>query len=464
VAEQKRTEALRRRARQALGATPQTFLLGGFGAAILLGAVVLWLPVSAGDSPVSFLDAFFTAASAVCVTGLVVRDTGSGFSGFGQTVILVLIQAGGLGVMTFAALAFEALGRRMSLRAQDSVTGSLFAEGVRVGFKASVHRIIAVTLVVEALGALALFLGLRSPDRNLAAMWEAAFHAVSAFCNAGFSVFPDSLVSHRGNFPVMATISALIVVGGLGYPVLLELLDRLRIAGKSATVDERRLSLHSRTVLIVSVFLVVAGAVMLLAAGVREPGGASGVGGDIGNALFQSITARTAGFNSVDIGKLPLATLTVLIGLMFIGGSPGSCAGGVKTTTATLWFAELAAWLSGRKHARVLGMHIPGVITRRATMLLRLAVLWNVAGVFILSLTESNGGWGNLRDLVFEQISAFGTVGLSTGATSGLSAAGKLWIVATMYFGRIGPLSLVLRIFVQTSPGVRYPEGKVMIG
>jgi trk system potassium uptake protein TrkH len=194
------------------------------------------------------------------------------------------------------------------------------------------------------------------------------------------------------------------------------------------------------------------------------PAGNESLGSRLSGALFQSISARTAGFNSVAVDGLPIASLLSLCVLMFIGGSPGSCAGGIKTTTAVLWLAQLTSRLQGRKWPSALGRHIPGELARRASTLVGVALLWNILGVILLALTEAGNEAAQLRDIMFEQLSAFGTVGLSTGLTAHLSALGKCWIILTMFVGRIGPLTLVVWAFEQRHPGVRLPEGKVMIG
>jgi trk system potassium uptake protein TrkH len=213
--------------------------------------------------------------------------------------------------------------------------------------------------------------------------------------------------------------------------------------------------------LVTSGALVLAGFLLLLVFGLTPSEGPWTT--RVGSALFQSVTARTAGFNTVDIAALPLASLMLMVLLMFVGGSPASCAGGIKTTTFALWLAKLWSLLRGGKWPRLFGRHIPGDTARRASMFLGLAAVWNAFGVFLLLATEGAPGLG-LHDVVFEQVSAFGTVGLSTGLTPKLSAVGKLWIVATMFVGRLGPLTLAVWAFARRSPGVRYPEGRVMIG
>jgi trk system potassium uptake protein TrkH len=443
---------------------PQTLLVVGFAWLIGLGAILLWLPLAHGDRPISLVEALFTAASAVCVTGLIVVDTGTAFSGFGQAVILVLIQVGGLGIMLLASTAFELLGSHPSLRAQAAVNDSLFQRDVATGFRGMLVRMLRIVLFAEVAGALVLFLALWGSQPVGEAAWSAVFHSISAFCNAGFSLYPDSLMRFSDSGWIVGPVMALIVIGGIGQPVLLDLLDvwRGRIGNSQQERRPRRLSLHTKVVLTASLALVVAGAVLLFLTGLTT--GEADVPSRIVGAVFQSVTARTAGFNTVDIAALPLASLLILCVLMFIGGSPGSCAGGIKTSTAMIWLAGWTARIRGGKWPQLMGRHIPGEQARRAATLVGMAILWNVLGTVILSVTEVQTPGANLSDILFEQLSAFGTVGLSTGLTANLSVVGRLWIILTMFLGRVGPLTIVLWAVVRRSPGVKLPEGRVLIG
>ncbi len=437
---------------------PETMLVSGFAGAILLTALALLLPWSHRGS-LGPLDALFTATSAVCVTGLAVVDTGSRFTALGQGVILAAIQVGGLGVMTFAALAFNLVGRRMSLRARTSLADSLVHRDLGGELRSQFLSILRVVLLLEAGGAILLFAGLVPAMGWPHAAWSGLFHAVSAFCNAGFSLYADSLTGLRANPVVSATVMALIVTGGLGVPVLWDLKKRLRRIASRAPGD--RFALHTRLVLWTSALLIAGGALSLL--GLGPTGESSGAGVSLSAALFQSVTARTAGFNTVPIGALPLASLLVLVLLMFVGGSPGSCAGGIKTTTLALWGASLASRLRGRRHVRILDRFVPEDRIRHASAVIGLSVLWNIGGVLILSVSEGGAGTP-LREIVFEQVSAFATVGLTTGLTPDLSASGRLWIVASMFVGRLGPLTMVMVMVRKRPAEVRFPEGKVMIG
>lgn len=440
---------------------PEALLAGTFAGLILMGTGLLALPIAHGGAHVSALDAFFTATSATCVTGLVTVDTATAYSRFGQTVILVLFQFGGLGLMTFGTFAAQAFRLRMSFRSQAAWASTFFDRSVRWNLRRAVFHIVALTVVFELGGALVLALTMPGDAEHPAGVFEAVFLAVSAFCNAGFSVYSDSAVGLRESGPALVTLMVLIVAGGLGYAVWLEMLGRL---ARYIRQGERPVvwSLQTRIVMRMSLILVAGGALVLFVVGVG--GGSGGVVGRIWDALFQSITARTAGFNTVDIGALPLAALLILTALMLVGGSPGSCAGGVKTTTVAVWLARVRARLTGHEDVELWGRRLPHEIVRRAALVLALALLWNVVGVMVLCLTERGMGALRLEDLVFEQVSAFATVGLSTGVTPTLSMLGKLWIVASMFVGRLGPLTVALAVLPPPRTTYRYPSERVMVG
>ncbi len=441
--------------------SPQTGLIGGFAAVIFLGALLLCLPWSQ-QGKVGFLDALFTATSAVCVTGLTVVDTGTEFTSFGHVVIVVLIQTGGIGIMAFAGLAFQLLGRRMSLQSQAVLQDTFFQRDVAGEFQRTFKAILMLTFFIEATGALLIWMFLLPRMDAGPALFSAVFHSVSAFCNAGFSIYADNLVGLRDSPGILIVIMLLIILGGLGYTVLNEMWMRGRRQGLRSDVREpHRFSMHGRLVLWVTAFLLIGGAFGILVFGLTPN---EGTGGEkILNAAFQSVTARTAGFNSVDIGKLPAASLFILIVLMFIGGSPGSCAGGVKTTTTAIWIARIRAALRGERDVHMLGRRVPWEQVGRADLLVALAICWNLAGILLLLTTETQLPESHLG-LVFEQISAFATVGLSTGVTANLSSAGKAWIIATMFVGRLGPLTIAMWMVPTHKTHVRYPKGTVMIG
>lgn len=441
--------------------SPEGLLVGSFGGLIALGTLLLFLPWSHNGN-VGILDAMFTATSAVCVTGLIVVDTGTDYTAFGQFIILLLIQTGGIGVMSFAGLAFHLLGRRLSLRARAALSSSMLQREMASEFHGIFKRILRFVVIAETVGVVLLFVGML-PSKGVAhAAYSAVFHSISAFCNAGFSLYSDSLIALRRNPLVLSTVMLLIILGGIGHPVVVDVWQRFAPRKKDEEDRLRRLTLNSKVALWTSGILILAGFAVLLVLGLTP---AENVWTEaVFGALFQSVTSRTAGFNTVDIGQLPLAALFLIIMLMFIGGSPGSCAGGIKTTTFALWLAKLRSRLSGNKSPRLFDRHIPGEITRRVSIIMGLAVVWNLAGVLLLLATEGGHAGVGMHDVVFEQVSAFGTVGLSTGLTPKLSVLGQLWIIATMFVGRLGPLTLALWMFMRKAPGVQYPEGRIMIG
>ena len=445
--------------RRFLRRSPDGLPVAGFAALIVAGAAVLALPISQRGG-VSLLDALFTATSAVCVTGLTVVDTGHDFTIFGQLVILLLIQFGGIGVMSLAAMAMRIARRRLSLAAQAALSSSMLQRDVAGELASIVWRILGFVLTAEALGAVILFVAM-VPTRSVAhAAYSAVFHSISAFCNAGFSIYSENLTVWRESRLVMVTVMSLIFIGGIGHHVAMDVGRALARLITRKGSGARRPELGSVVALFTSAALIVGGALLLLLFGLtpEEPEWETRVW----NALFQSVTARTAGFNTVRIGLLPPGSLLVLSLLMFVGGSPGSCAGGIKTTTFALWVAKLWSFLRGAKGTRILGRYIPSETTRRASLLVGLSVLWNTVGLLFLLATQGRGI--EMHDVLVEQLSAFGTVGLSTGLTPGLTAAGKLWIMATMFVGRLGPLTLALWALGTRGREIRYPEGRIMVG
>jgi trk system potassium uptake protein len=446
------------------GKMPQTLLIGGFAGIILAGTLLLWLPWSQTRSEVGFVDALFTSTSAVCVTGLVVVDTGTAYTLFGQTVIVALIQIGGLGIMTFAALAYLMLGRRLSLASQAALHDAFFQRDLGSEFRRKFFQILLITASIELAGIFLIFLALwwrQVPP--LPALFSAFFHSISAFCNAGFSIYKDNLIGVRESPVIMSTIMSLIVLGGLGHMVLAEVWHHGRNSlWRSAPSALHPLSTHSRIVLRTSLALILIGWLGILFLGQTPAESTWGV--KTSCALFQSVTSRTAGFNTVDIGVMPLASLLLIVLLMFIGGSPGSCAGGVKTTALAITLGEFRAKLKGEDQVVLLDRRVPKAVLDRTMVLIRLSVLWNLLGVLLLLYTETGRPGVGLHDVLFEQISAFGTVGLSTGLTDKLSVFGRLWITATMFVGRLGPLTIAMGVLPAVPTHVKFPEGRIMIG
>ena len=446
------------------GKMPQTLLIGGFAGVILVGTLILLLPWSQTTGEVGLVDALFTSTSAVCVTGLVVVDTGTAFTQFGQTVIVGLIQVGGLGIMTFAALAYLMLGRRLSLASQAALHDAFFQRDLGITFKKRFFQLLLITTSIELIGILLIFLALlwRSVP-VFEALFSAFFHAISAFCNAGFSIYRNNLMGLRDSPVIMTTVMSLIVLGGLGHMVLAELWyhGKSRFTG-AMTAGHHPLSVHTRVVVRTTLVLIVVGWLGLVVLGLTSSETSWTM--KFSCAMFQSITARTAGFNTVDIGLMPLSSLLLIILLMFVGGSPGSCAGGVKTTALAISLAEFKAKLKGVDQVVILERRVPTPILDRTMVLIRLSILWNIIGVLLLLCTETGRPGVGFHDVLFEQISAFGTVGLSTGLTDKLTVVGRLWITTTMFVGRLGPLTLAMGVLPLQHVRVKYPESRIMIG
>ena len=442
-------------------------LAGSFALVIAAGTLLLSLPFAHSGEPVSLLDALFTSTSAVCVTGLTVVDTGSGFSPAGQTVVLALIQVGGLGLMTFAVFVGVALGRKVAFTDRMVIQDSMH-HTPKSGVRRLVRYVLAFTLATEAAGAALLWLRFRGQYPAGAAVWHSVFHSVSAFCNAGFGLLTDNLVRYRGDVLVNLVITGLIIVGGLGFLVNMELWDqvRLRLRGRRAPLP----TLHARLALTVTGALLLGGTAAFLALEWGNVLRGLPVGERVLAAWFQSVTPRTAGFNTIDFGRVSSDTLFLTIFLMFVGASPGSTGGGIKTTTFGLLVALVVARWRGQGRATVFHRTIPHAVMDRALTLALLAWALVSLAIGLLVATETRGvpfGAAEPRfvALMFEAVSAFGTVGLSTGITPSLSAAGKLVLVALMYAGRVGPLTLVLAVGPRHERGrFRYAEENVMVG
>ncbi len=441
---------------------PALAFVAVFAALIVVGAGLLLLPRSTPpDQPLAPLDAVFTAASAVCVTGLIVRDTATGFTVFGQSVILVLIQLGGVGIMSLTAALSLLLGRGIGVR-ENSLLREVFQVPMLGEVGRMVRAIILMTLLFEAVGAGVLYLGLAPavPDPG-ARLFTAVFHSVSAFCNAGFSTFPDSLVGFAGAPLVMAPITALLVIGGLGFGVVAQVIawGRGRMLGRHGR--DYRLGLHGRVVLWVSGLLLVAGTALL--ALLEWDGALAGLspGMKLSQAWFQSATCRTAGFNSMDLGQLSSASLLLMIVLMFVGGAPGSTAGGVKVTAVAIVWANLRSIAQGLSRVRMGRRELEAVHVQRAMLVLSAGLVAAACALFVLLATEGRG----FAETTFEVFSALGTVGLSLGLTPELSAAGRVVVILLMFLGRLGPLTLASSLTgASREPRVRLPRGRILIG
>jgi trk system potassium uptake protein TrkH len=446
--------------------TPARVLFLGFAGIILLGGVLLWLPASAGPGKtIRFIDALFTSTSAVCVTGLIVLDTPVDFSRFGQTVIMLLIQAGGLGYMTLASMVIIMLRRRVSLRDRIVLQEALNVFTME-GIIRFVKRIILITALFEGVGTLILTLRWWQELPLPKAFFYGLFHSVSAFNNAGFALFSDNLSSYVGDPAVNLVITSNIIIGGIGYLVISELWERWQTGSRAI-----RLSLHTRLALAVTALLIVGGTIIIYLLEFENPKTLQPMGGwtRLWASYFQAVTPRTAGFNTIDIGAMLEEAQLILIALMFIGASPGGTGGGIKTTTFGVIVATLYTFTKGRSDVVFFRRRLSSETIVKAFNVAASAFLLVAAVSLLISCIETEP----LLTIAFETTSAFGTVGLSMskpGMVTSISAlftdASKYLIILTMFAGRVGPLTVgaALISLGTTEPSYRYPEEKVLIG
>ena len=429
----------------------------GFLLVILVGALILTLPISttSGEST-NFLDALFTATSAVCVTGLIVVDTGSYWNSFGQTVIMILIEIGGLGFMSFTTLIAIILGKKITLRERLILQDAMNTFNIQ-GLVKMVRYVLVFTVSVQFFGAL-LFSTQFVPEYGLGrGIFYSIFHSISAFCNAGFDIFGNfsSLTSYNSNVVVIMVASVLIIIGGLGFTVWSEL-----YSSKSL----KKVSLHSKMVILMTVVLVLGGTFLMF---LFENNNVNTIGNmsfidKVMNSFFASVTPRTAGFNSIPTDGMTTAGQFLTIILMFIGGSPGSTAGGIKTTTIGILIVTIVCVIQGREDAEVFKRRFSKDLVYKAFTLIFIGLSLVIVVTMLLSYTEKGASF---ISLFYETVSAFGTAGLTLGLTSELSNIGKVLIIFMMYLGRVGPLTVVLSITKKRkNSGIKYPEGKILIG
>lgn len=429
-----------------------------FATAIAIGTFLLRLPISTKSGSIGFLQALFTSASAVTVTGLIVVDTATYFTHFGQTVILLLIQFGGLGFMTFSTLFILLLGKRVSL-ADKFIIVNDFTSGNYRNVLELLKKIFIFTFGIEALGALFLFLQLPEPVFR-ERLYSSVFHSVSAFCNAGFSVNSNSLMDYADHVGLNLTFSVLIITGGMGFLVLAEVFSAKRKANHKRFFN--KLSLHSKLMIIISGILVIGGFIVILTEELLNPGNNLPFTTKIITSFFQSVTARTAGFNTIDLNVLSLASVFFILILMFVGASPGSTGGGVKTSSVGMVLAYFRARMRGRESVDMFYRNIPSKNIEKAFIVIILSMLI-VSFAFLLLLSFETRF--RLIDLLFETVSAFGTVGLSLGITGEMSVPSQIVIIVTMFIGRIGPLTLLMALSKRESKAVfHYPQENIMIG
>jgi len=442
--------------------SPTRIFVLSFAAVILTGGILLWFPFSASKGNLRFVDALFSSASAVCVTGLVVIDVGKDLSTLGQVITIFLFQIGGLGIITFSTVFFVLMGRGISFKGREIVQ-STFLHTPRRDFIVIAKAVLWVTLLTEAIGTLFLFIRFSFDFPFGTALYHAVYNAISAFNNCGYSLFSDNLMGYQGDLIVNLTIMGLIVHGGIGFIVQYEIASWLK--GK-----QKKLSVHTKIVIITTVILILSGAILFYIFERNHIIKDAPILNQILASFFQSVTPRTAGFNTVDIGLLTNPTILLLIMLMFIGASPGSTGGGVKTTSGALLFLMIWNWIKGNEEVNLFNRTVPKEIIGRTISIIfasafSVSIIWSVLLI---------AGGGNLLPLesrhyfveyLFDTVSAFGTVGLSMGITPKLNDLQKYAIILMMFAGRIGPLTLAFSLSRGSGKkGITYAEEGVMVG
>lgn len=432
---------------------PPLVLSLGFAILITFGGVLLSLPffTKSGEAT-DLIDSMFVAASASCVTGLTPVNTFEHWNTYGHVLLIILIQIGGLGVMSLASIIPLILGKKIGMKSRQILKEQLNVESLE-GMIVLFKYVLVFTFGIEILGAILLsfrFIPLYGAGTGI---WYSIFHSISAFCNAGFDILGDSMYPFRDDILVNLTISFLVIIGGLGFVVTSELFRRRSF---------QKISTHSKLVLLISGALLVLGTVMFLflenGDGVLQY---ESVKGSILESFFQSVVARTAGFYSVDLSKIKDSTALMLMGLMFVGGSPGSTAGGIKTTTLGVLFISTHAVVRGEREPVVFGRHIGMDVVRKALAIFLVSITIILSVSFILTITES----ARLVDILYETVSALATVGASKGMTADLSDVGKILITFCMYLGRLGPMTMAFAFGMKDKKSlIRYPESFISIG
>lgn len=423
--------------------SPARFIVLGFAAVITIGAILLLLPITHEEGvSISVIDAFFTSTSAVCVTGLVVLDTADTFNAFGETIIALLIQIGGLGVASIGVGFIILAGRKVTFRERRMIKEAMNLNSMK-GIVRIVKAVLLLTLSFESIGVVMNFIVFSKDYPPLRALGISLFHSVSSFNNAGFDILGGfkNMTAYQSNIMLNLSTCSLVIFGGLGFYVIKEFIEKHSF---------KKLSLHSKVVLVMTGILLLSGTVLIkLTEDITWLG-----------AFFHSTSARTAGFNTYSIGAFSNASLFVLTILMFIGASPGSTGGGIKTTTIFVLFKSIFS-MTTNKHCVAFKRRIPIDIIMKSFVLTLLAALLVIMDTLLLSIIERNT---NLMNLFFEVVSAFGTVGLSTGITPELSVMSKVIIILTMFIGRLGPLTMATIWIYKPTSNVSYSEESVTIG
>lgn len=434
---------------------PAQILVIGFGSLILLGTFLFMLPIATYEKGrgLSFIDALFEATSAVCVTGLAVVDTGTTFTLFGEIVLLCLIQMGGWGFMTTGIFMFIILGKKIGLKERLLLQDSLNVFSLS-GVVNLVKRIILITFIVELIGAITLAIRWSYEMPLGKAIYYGIFHSVSAFNNAGFGLEPDSLSKWVGDPTVNIMVTLLFITGGIGFTVILDVFHKRSI---------RKLSLHSKVALLMSLILIIVGPLIILISEYRNPAtiGNLPFGDKVWASYFQGVVTRTAGFNTIDIGAMNLSSLVFMMALMFIGASSGSTGGGIKVTTFAIIIFAFWTVVTNRNDVNIFKRRISWELVNKSLSIVVAALFFIFLIFFLLTFTEN----ADMSKILFETISAFATVGLSANFTPDLSPFGRILITIMMFIGRLGPLTMAFALLnTKKEAKVRYAEEKILIG
>jgi len=445
--------------------SPARMSILGFALLISVGTALLMLPSSAVESPMEFVDALFMSTSASCVTGLSILDVGQQLTLFGQIVILLLIQIGGLGIMTVSTLLLMMIKGRPTLSGHAIIKDTFtYGEGKQTAI--TVLKAIFITAFsIEMVGALCLYLRTAPQVGWNHAVYPAVFHAVSAFCNAGFCLYRNSFVNYRNDWMINGVLSALIIIGGIGFVVIDDVKNRFIIR----KTNMKQLSLHSRLAISASAVLIILGTLLILLMEWNNTLSTQSFSGRILAALFQAISARTAGFNTIDMDIMANETLFMLCILMFIGACPGSCGGGVKTTTIAGLAVMGISRLRGFSRPQVFRRTLTDESMSKATSVVMISAAVIILAVTVMMISELGGTShtqtrGRFLEIFFETISAFGTVGLSTGITDTLSPFGRITIAVLMFIGRLGPMVIGLAVSREHINRFQFAEENIMIG
>ncbi len=433
---------------------PSQLLTLWFVVLIFSGTALLQLPVSTTRGNISFIDAMFTSTSAACVTGLIVKDTPKDFTFFGQLVILLLIQVGGIGLMTVTGFFLLLIGKRFGIKERLLLKETYNASSMG-GLIRFMLKVITYSFSIEFIGSVLLFIDFVKTMEPLKALWFAIFHSISAFNNAGFALFSNSLVNYVNDPLVNITIMVLIFLGGLGFVVLSDITNFI--------FKMEKFSIYSNLVLKTSIILIIVGTVAFLLIEYNNTMHGLNFGSKIMASFFQSVTTRTAGFNTLDFGSMKSAVLLITMILMFVGGSPGSTAGGIKTTTFVVAFSSIIQRVyRGRANPVIEGRSVEDESVKKAHNVLLFGFLTVFGAFFLLSLAQPSF---KFSEVLFETVSAYGTVGLSMGLTSHLNTFGKIVIIFTMLIGKVGPLGFfTLFLKEDKSEIIQYPPVRITVG